>query len=501
MAAGYATPTPPQPSVTTKDSSSIASWAARNANSTVAGAGCTTAGQGELDESFLLQASRTMESLLHMVEEWALSGYPGLSGRKTVGGGGGSGEGPAEEPSVVLAELVFGSYERSLTDQHEMVAQSDSLTNGIAFASCVGAAIDSATSVLHNSKKDARYTPKNKGGVDNLSCGGCVSPVNMCLHGGFSSSTTTPACGGYGIVRAINCRRGRLEINDNGVHCRDGREARRRRGGRSREGILLVGMEQDTGDEHDGSGDDSNCDSADVIAAGSCLDSILTTAMASDLLTCLLELYTRCGSCQASSAEAPTARKVANELDGHSTAGRRCDARRDSLGDTTAARESSLLGAGDSTGPECSSTTRQLLAEVLQSLFYAHGWMNGLCSHDADRPVHARRTANVGSNFGGEGGEQRSVAAATSSERESPSGLSETVHLVLRSWVSHPEQDAVPFDHHVLSLLGTNADNGGLCKVAVSQCMIVVYEAEEWIGFVGGRKYLSLLSCVSRCGV
>lgn len=143
-------------------------------------------------------------------------------------------------------------------------------------------------------------------------------------------------------------------------------------------------------------------------SAASCLQTVLSVAVEADVVSWVLDLYARCGGTEGSSA-----------------------------------------GGGGA----CGTTTRELLVEVLQSFLYAQGWANGLCAHGADRPPYYRGDCSDG-------------GGGVMSDRFSTFG--DTVRLVIKSWTASADGVTSPLDQYAISLLGSNADNGDLCKLAVS---------------------------------
>ncbi len=165
-------------------------------------------------------------------------------------------------------------------------------------------------------------------------------------------------------------------------------------------------------------------------AASSCLETILRVAVEADVVSWVLDFYVRCG------APAGGARTDSSQTP----------------------EEGEGEGSQDDGGGACGAATRELLLEVLLSVLRAQGWVNGLCNHDAGRPVQREESP------GGDGG----VGCTSCSSFE------EAVRLVVRSWtasgMSSGGEEVVPLslDQHALSLLGTNADSGDLCKLVVS---------------------------------
>lgn len=421
-ASGYAAPAPP---LAVEAASPTRPCKCSPSNAGRLSGGGTTGEDVDRVDALLLNLSRVMESLLRMVEEWILTGYPGVSGMR--GGGVGCrssshGNVPGE-PGILLAELVFGSYERILLDQHNLTARSDSFGSGIAFASCVGVAIDSILAVLDDKAVSTRWT---------LNGGSFGVARDVCSHSNRRSSrlATVP--------------------RDRDVGGRDQYGRRRSDGvgigrGYSEEGRMVEGMEVNAADDH---GPDS---SPAPDAATLCLDTILTTVVAFDLVVWLLDLYKRCGINFDANDDEDTDTRVA--MSGVVVA--------------LPPKQPVPVESDDGIGP--GTRAKKLLAEVLQSLLYAQGWVNGLCSPDTDCPVHTRGTTtnSVTDGFGGDG-RGGDTGRENSNEMELSPGLAETVKRVLPTWHSQHHQQSVPFDHHVISLLGTGEDNGGLCKLVVS---------------------------------
>lgn len=364
-------------------------------------------------DALLLHAARAVESLLRMVERWVLSGYPGFSrGNHRSGVGRRSSTNKditLGEPGISLADLVFGSYERILVNQHELTVRSDSIGHSIAFASCIGGAIDCISAVLESKDVHARF----------------IGTRSSCSGGNVRRAYLATA------HRERNIGRGGDEHGDDGEHC-------------SKDEKVFGENETDVESEY----------SAAAATASSCLESILATAIASDLIVYLLDLYMRCGG-NYGAQDVDTGMRIAMT----------------SVGVTRLTQQSAPQESDDEGGPgHYSTAARKLLTEVLQSLLFVQGWVNGLCSNDADRPLHARGSAenNVSVSFASDGSSGAGAGGASSTEKGSFPGLSETLRHVLPLWDSRRDQHAVPFDHHVISLLGTDADNGSLCKLMVS---------------------------------
>lgn len=166
----------------------------------------------------------------------------------------------------------------------------------------------------------------------------------------------------------------------------------------------------------------------EVSTPASCLETILTVAVEADLVSWMLDLYARCGG-------------------GLSNGGTKAHS-----------SQQTFEGLSDGDDGACGTTTRELLVEVLQSFLHAQGWVNGLCANGADRPPR-------NDEGGGRGGGVVSGA--------SNSTFGQTVGLVVQSWTTtvisgNKEEVPTPLDQYAISLLGTTADNGDICKLAAS---------------------------------
>lgn len=357
----------------------------------------------------IIQVARVMESLFHMTEEWIrLPGDTQLpqAGKRSRASGGEAGR-DALEGGVALAELVFGAYERTLSYQHDLVSRSDNITHAISFVSCMGASVDAASAVLHKRWEEA--ASRNRSVDARLHVKPCFVEFSELTNLRRGSQSTA------GAQNVGSCRASDI--------CKT----------HAPEELALA--------------PNDNTDPA-LAASASCMETILMTTVEADIISWMLHLYTQCGGATSSSSRTP-----------------RCDRERSVEGVQEDVVSPHLHGpSGD---VECCSTTRELLTEVLQSLLYAQGWVNGLCAHDADGPLNTHK-GPVGS--GGDGG-----VCGDNVEGES-STFGETVSFVLKSWTSNVAGDgeAVPFDHYAMSLLGTSADNGELWKVVVSEYSYLV---------------------------
>ena len=351
------------------------------------------------DGGLILQCARIFESLLHTAEDWALSQGTAALGRPPFGQVGGMrgrgrfflGEEEKEKEGEAFADLVFAAYERTLRCQFALVARSEILAHDVAFLSCLGAAIDAASSVLFQKRRRRE---------------------EAAARGSFSPGTggSSPR---FLLVRPSFV--GALEPNriSADIPVGDGRGA----GG--------------VNDDDDGRDLPASCD---VGAASSCLEAILRVAVEADVVSWLLDFYVRCGGTSAGGAGANSSQMMPQG------------------------------SQGDGDGEACGATTRELLVEVFLSILYAQGWVNGLCDDDADRAFHGQE---------GSGGDNGMASTALS-------GFEEAVVAVIRSWTasgvsSGGEEVPLPLDQYALSLLGTNADNGGLCKLVVSAELFFVF--------------------------
>lgn len=371
-----------------------------------------------------------MESLLFMADEWVLAqDYPGSCEEPRRFKSGAVGGYDLREEGRILAEIVFSAYGRTLTYQHELVARSDKLTHGIAFVSCVGAAIDAASAVLHKQCGEAANKAATLARVR-------VKPFFLRARGLMDFMQVNHSCPGR--------QNGTEYLAD------DGSGTWGCLGDWAVEGERVA-----------------LTDPTDKSAA-SCLETIFETTVNADMLSWLLNLYTRCRG------------TTTGRVDGRHGGGS-CGARR--MAAEGAARS---LQQSDDNNTHCDSPS-ELLAEVIQSLLYAQGWINGLCTHGVDRPVHARQ-GPVGS---------REDAGRVSIMRDGmESTFSETARFVLESWTASRGK-SIPLDQHVLSLLGTSADNGQLCKLAVREHVFSCHRIEDCA--VSHSLCVRGISCQTHC--
>lgn len=171
-------------------------------------------------------------------------------------------------------------------------------------------------------------------------------------------------------------------------------------------------------------------------AAVSCLETILSTTIEEDLVSWMLVLYAQC---------------------------------RDELGQCGDGR---LTGRATSESldedAEGCVTARKVLAEVLLSLLCAQGCVNGLYA-DAVEDNPSLRAKDVVNDRQGENLLDITMGSAIAATREA-------LGLVLRSWThSCSEADETSLDQHAMTLLGTSADNGNVCKLVVSITYVRAY--------------------------
>ncbi|CAM9618499.1 unnamed protein product [Ectocarpus fasciculatus] len=335
--------------------------------------------EGDDDGDLVLQCARIYESLFHTAEEWVSSqgstvGGPSFQASAAAAAnrfGAGGRRGTRSEESVGLADLVFGSYERTLSYQCNVIARSENLAHDVAWLSCLGAAVDATSAVLfHKRRREETAT-----------------------SGGRTSKSGTT-----GSWQLLNMRPSFVNTQELDRDC---------------VGFPGVGSSGGCGGAVGGGEQEHSIVPGEVSIPASCLETILRVVVEADVVSWMLDLYARCGG----------------------------DASAD--GTTT---HSSQLSERRSDGEDAyGATTCELLMEVLQSLLYAQGWVNGLCAHGTDRPSHKTECGGRDSTFG------------------------ETVRLMLQSWtargVSGAEEVPSPLDQHVMSQLGKRADNGDLCKL------------------------------------
>lgn len=359
------------------------------------------------DGGLLVQAARVMESLLHLVEQWVASqgcpeSLPSSQPTRRCTNIGGDGKYTREE-GAALSNLVFGAYERSLAHQYGVTSRSGNVAHEVAFLSCMGVAIDVTSATLWKRRQE---TTSIRGGVAALQ----HMPVRPCFFGAQE------------LISLVQEDEGLTQTSDGGGGQRYGEVGDCQR---LQEGRVPPTELRDTINPA-------------ATSYSSCLETILRTAVEADTVSWILRLYTRCGVAISASAE-PHRRCVG----GNSF---------EDVG-TEAASSQSPKERNDNLA--CFTATRELLADILHSILYAQGWINGLCVGGVDGPS---QMGQVGVASDGDG---------MSGTLDSPFG--ETVRLVLRTWNATEESDReLAIDQHAMSLLGTSADNGNLLKLAVS---------------------------------
>lgn len=367
------------------------------------------------DGGFILQVLRVMENLLHITEEWMLSqeGCPGLSRAARRSGNGAVGGLDTGEDGIALANLVFGTYERTVRCQHNLVARSKHLAHSIAFMSCMGAAVDVTLAVAQKRGEEAANGKDDRGSLHppHLRPSFLGAQKHMGIaHDHFGSGWLRAVCG-TGLAGATH------DVDN----------------------ALLASMEPS-----------ATTDPAVAVSAA-CLEAILRMTVDEDIVSWLLDLHAQC--------------------DGGMTAGVEEHLhRRSSVGSIAAEPPSSQSNERVNGDTACCTTPRELLAEVLQSLLYAQGWVSGLCTDAVNSPLHGRQ--HVIGNVA-DGGRNDNVIMGASD-----STFGETICSVLQSWSATGGSggDAMPMDQYIISLLGTSADNGDLCKVVVRTCPSIEFK-------------------------
>eukprot|EP00903_Cladosiphon_okamuranus_P005498 g5479.t1 len=196
------------------------------------------------DDGLILQCTRVYESLLHTAEDWVSSqrgSAPGVGPPLQVAGRRfrrGEQEEEGKEGDF-LADLVFAAYACTLRYQCVLVARSHHLTHDVAFLSCLGAALDAASSVL--------FSDKLQRGEESAGAGS---------NGGRAESSSPP-----------------LRVRPS-----------------------FVGVRQ----VEDHTAADAP---AVTSTAASCLETVLSVAVDADVVSWMLELYARCGTVGSSSGD------------------------------------------------------------------------------------------------------------------------------------------------------------------------------------------------------
>lgn len=369
----------------------------------------------------LLEAFRLLENLLHVIGGEVLRGPPRAQ----------QDAGASDDETDRLASEVFGSYERTLASQCAMSFSSVSVAYGIAFASCVGAAIDASCSLLNC-----------RGGLGPAGDSITTSGSDICADTRSLSLTATPEAGlarrGPG-TDPLGTEGGVFPMDDDN----ESRGLKRK---------MATARRDNDGQEH----------RSGAVAAASCLGSVLAMAASSSLVDWLLDLYSRCGDGGGGGGGSNSGDEEMSEgahddhPDGVSLRGEPRSLAGVLQAGTSLGRP---LGLSDETSDPWSET-RELLVEVLESLIFAQGWTNALASYDSDRPLAGRADGVTDPTALGARDEAVDGEAGSSS-------LSKTTRVLLSSWAAAGSGRESSLDAHVIALLGTEADDGNLCKLVV----------------------------------
>ncbi|CAM9827019.1 unnamed protein product [Ectocarpus sp. 6 AP-2014] len=215
--------------------------------------------EGQDDGGLVLQCARVYESLLHTAEEWVSSLGSTVGGTSCQASaaaaaaaanrfGGGGRRGIRGEESVGLADLVFGSYERTLSYQCNLIAQSENLAHDVAWLSCLGAAVDATSAVLFHKRQREEAAAR----------------------GGRTSKNGT-----MGSWQLLNVRPSFVNTQELDRDCSGGSSASSGgAGGGEQEYSIAPG---------------------EVSIPASCLETILKVVVEADVVSWMLDLYARCG--------------------------------------------------------------------------------------------------------------------------------------------------------------------------------------------------------------
>lgn len=358
------------------------------------------------DGGLLVQTARVMESLLQLVEEWVASqGCLDSQSQPArhcanIGGGGKY----TREEGIALSDLVFGAYSRTLTHQYEVAARSENFAHGIAFLSCMGAAIDATSAALRRRQQE---TTGSRGGMAAIQ----HMAVRPSFFGAEELISLVQEDGGFGQASVEGVSRGAGEVGD----CQRMQEER----------VASAELRDTT--------------NPSTTSYSSCLETILRTAVEADTVSWVLKLYTRCGIAISASAEPHL----------HSAGGSSFDGVQTGVTSSQSPKEMDDNVA-------CFTTTRELLADILHSFLYAQGWVNGVCTGGVDDP------SQMGHVGGGSGGD------VVGDGLNSPFGETVRLVLRSWSSTGEGVREPVALDQYATSLLGTSADNGNLLKLVVS---------------------------------
>lgn len=213
--------------------------------------------EGHDDGGLVLQCARVYESLLHTAEEWISSqgstvGRPSIQVSAANRFGGGGRRGTRGEQSVSLADLVFGSYERTLSYQCNLIARSENLAHDVAWLSCLGAAVDATSTVLFHKRRREEA----------------------------ASSGRTSKNGTMGSWQLLNVRPSFVNTQELVLDCVGFPGG----GGSGASGGTVGDGEQ----EH-------SIAPGEVSIPASCLETILKVVVEADVVSWILDLYARCG--------------------------------------------------------------------------------------------------------------------------------------------------------------------------------------------------------------
>ena len=317
----------------------------------------------------------------------------------------------SEEP-YCLVNLVFRAYERTLPYLHALAARSEDFANVIAFVSCVGVAADAASAVLHNR----------------------LPRISSDCNDGRRALRVRPSFVGESELAEL---------------FQDGHDLR------SMQGSVHFFKEMKA-DDIDYSDDQppaekrpllESADRADpaTSAASSCLETVLRTAVQGNVISWILGLYARCSD------------EVHQKSEGSKLGILNADS-------TDPCRMPKQSVDADA---ECCATAREVLGEVLESLLFAQGWVNGLYA-DVHSEGLSRTTKSAVDDEQGDGRSDRVIRGAMTP-------IGDALGSVLRSWRSSCGDggETITLDHHALSLLGTSMDNGNVCKLVVSSVVFL----------------------------
>ncbi|CAN0375875.1 unnamed protein product, partial [Ectocarpus sp. 12 AP-2014] len=215
--------------------------------------------EGHDDGGLVLQCARVYESLLHTTEEWVSSQGSTVGGTSCQASaaanrfGGGGRRGTRGEESVGLTDLVFGSYERTLSSQCNLISRSENLAHNVAWLSCLGAAVDATSAVLFYKRRREEAA----------------------ASGGGTSKNGT-----MGSWQLLNVRPSFVKTQELDRDCVEFPGS----GGSGASGGAV------------GSGEQEYFIAPGVVSIpASCLETILKVVVEADVVSWMLDLYARCG--------------------------------------------------------------------------------------------------------------------------------------------------------------------------------------------------------------